>query len=308
MGLRVVPALVAASLFVAPFALAEVPDAPFLRPIQVAEGLCFDERSLSQALEPWTHGPIDPHLGVHVRRHGRGIAFDVERDQVPVGARELALPAASCAEATEAVAVAVALALDANRAQSDAQPPPPPPVWPRILAPDLPADRDDDATADTPSSRSVSPLSLTATGMATVGILGKPSPGVAVGLSRSWTRGFATEVEAFDAWLNTYGPARLLGAALDACATTWQRPFELRGCLGAAFGAASSQDVKTVGWIAPVVRAEARYNPHAFIGLFLAVDGFEPVLRPARPFPDDPSWPGYASLGLAISGGLAFDL
>jgi hypothetical protein len=312
MGLRVVPALVAASLFVARFAPAEVPDAPFLRPIQVAEGLCFDERSLSQALEPWTHGPIDPHLGVHVRRHGRGIAFDVERDQVPVGARELALPAASCAEATEAVAVAVALALDANRAQSDAQPPPPPPVWPRILVPDLPADRDDDATADAPSSRSVSPLSLTATGMATVGVLGKPSPGIAVGLSRSWTRLFATEVEAFAAWLSiddpydTYDPTRLLGAALDACATTWERPFELRGCLGAAFGAVSSKDVKTVGWVAPVVRAEARYDP---LGLFLSVDGFEPVLRPARRIE---SWAGYASpvapFGLAISGGLAFDL
>ena len=150
--------------------------------------------------------------------------------------------------------------------------------------------------------------------MATVGILGKPSPGVAVGLSRSWTRGFATEVEAFDAWLSlddTGGPTRLLGAALDACATTWELPVELRGCLGAAFGAVSSQGVKTVGWVAPVVRAEARYDPLAFIGLFLAVDGFEPVLRPARQF-TDPSWAGHASpvapFGLALSGGLAFDL
>jgi hypothetical protein len=170
------------------------------------------------------------------------------------------------------------------------------------------------------------PFSLSATALASVGVLAQTAPGLEVGLDKRWTRSFETHFAVFGVWEvdgAPYDPGRtfttvLLAAILDGCAGASVGTVRLRACGGGAFGVlltytANATSIPTNGWVAPTLRLDARVPLSRSLVFVASVDGFASLFRPFREaftgggelILNIPPLPEY---GLGAGGGLAFDL
>jgi hypothetical protein len=272
---------------------------------------CVDRAAIAAQLARWLgRGELDSRVSIAVRETSDGVTYTVRRDGSDVGERRLAVAGASCAEVQAAVALAIAVAIDATvldalgvRASAPSAPtaaapsPPAPgvtgPFAPGGLGPPIP---------HVPSARLVVPprpkgeaprVLGSAQGVVLLGVLPEVALGIAPSVDVELASAFDLRASALATTSVSVEIAEgtadvgLIAGRLDACAALRAGVARLRGCAGVAAGAVQAEGsgyhdtyAQTVGWVAPVVRFDARWGFGRAFGLVLSADGFLPGLKP----------------------------
>lgn len=267
-----------AALIVATSSTALARERPVEEAIAVARASeCLRQDALVAHVRVWLPRPsIDSRLAVVVEDEGAGASFVVTRDGEPVAVRRFDRLPPGCEDRRAALGIAIALAIDA--AVLDA------------LAAPRPAEVE---TATAPRASPAVALEVAAEGQVLFAVL----PEVAA----AWQIGARVVVEhAFEvgayAWVTSQsgadlGPGRvaaqLTGGRLDLCARRDVEIVTLRGCAGAAAGAAFGTGVEVPGARSAVVgfagllgRIGVAIALAEQVALELAVDGWLSIWRP----------------------------
>ncbi len=297
-----------AALFALAASRARAEDRPIEDAITVARASdCLRQDALLEHVRAWLpREAVDARLAVLVEDDADGASFVVTRDGRPVAVRRFDHLPARCEDRRAALGLAIALALDA--AVLDALTAPAPRAIER----------------PTPARSSVA-LEVAAERQVRAAVLPE--------LAAAWQIGPRVVVDdAFEvggyAWVTSVsgadiGPGRvasqLTGGRLDLCARRRVDVVTLRGCAGAAAGAAfgTGRDVPgarstTVGFAGVLGRIGIAIALAEWLALELAVDGWLSVWRPRFDLVDENERP-FTSVELPAGGvigavGLAFRL
>jgi hypothetical protein len=296
---------------------------PVIEALTVSPSACLQAPALADQITMWLRRPtLDRRLAVQVVDAPDGVHFVIERDGEVVGKRSLDVERAACQQIHAAVALGVAVALDATVLDDlgvrssgppdpslstafppDPMPPPLPaafaPAWPRANAsPDRPA-----PPPSPPPERPRDPvLTAAVQGMVLVGVLPRVTLAVAPSAEITIVRGFDLRISGLATGTSDVeigsgrAEAGLFAGRIDACATRvlLEDVARVRGCAGLVAGAVLASgvdlpDPRTTAspWIAPAVRADARWSFGPVFGLVLGVDGFVPGRKPEFQVVDD---------------------
>jgi hypothetical protein len=286
---------------------ARADDRPLVDSITVARaGDCLEHDALIEHVRTWLRrDEVDARLAIVVDEEEVGASFVITRDGAPVAVRRFDRLPEACPDRRAALGLAIALALDAavlDALQSTGRPADAPP-------PTVPEERDDRSIAVA--------LELALEAQALFEVL----PEVAAGwqLGARVVVGDSFEVGAH-AWLTSMAGAdlssgrvavQLSGARLDVCARRRVESIALRGCIGAAAGAAfgTGRDLPgarstVVGFAGLLGRVAVSIPLTDWLALDVAADGWLSLWRP-RYDVVDPNGVPVASVELPIGGAAA---
>jgi hypothetical protein len=281
-------------------ARADDPTRPLTEVIRLGPSRCLDAKRVAGHASVWLRRPdVDRRLTIEVADAPEGVRFVVRRDGAVLGERTLEVKDVPCEEVQAALGLGIAAAIDATLLPSlgvpaPAPPPPPTPPPPPPPTPTSPPAPEPPPPPAPPRERKMPIVTATVQGVVLIDVLPNVTLGVSPSVELTIAKGFDLRVAALATGTTTVeigtgtSSAGLIGGLVDACAATVVVDVvRIRGCGGVIAGVVSATGSgfadprsATAPWVAPTVRADARWTLTRGFGLFFGVDGFFPGLKP----------------------------